>query len=496
MTINYSNRILNNPILKNSMNPSAAIDELRNIIALRGVPDEHLQWILDRSEYWEFSDGEMLYKTGEPVDKMMFILEGQLSFYMDINGRLVYYLTFGNDELTGGVTGVLPYSRMVKTPGTSFAVGKLRGLAFHKKYFHDLENLNPELIQRLIGYMTERARYFATIQLQHEKVSALGKLSAGIAHELNNPAAAITRISSELADRLISNFKLTRELLGQNINPELIDYIQQIMLQKENNLSSQKKINALARINREDEFNDWFEQNNFTDAQKISETLSDSEFTIKDLENILSSVGSDSFMNIMHWLENLLSSEKIITDLEDASGRISKLVHAIKSHVHMDRSSDLNYTGIHHDLENTLTLLGHKLREKNISVEKSFCNDMPEIEAYVGDLNQVWTNIIDNAIYAMPNGGKLRIETSCDKRKVIVRIIDNGPGIPKEILSRIFDPFFTTKKVGEGTGIGLDIVMRVLKQHNADIKVNSEPGKTSFEICLPVSQKEVMIEER
>jgi signal transduction histidine kinase len=149
------------------------------------------------------------------------------------------------------------------------------------------------------------------------------------------------------------------------------------------------------------------------------------------------------------------------------------------------------WTERHTDIENTITLLGFKLRDKNIEVKKKFCSDMPVVPAYVGELNQVWTNIIDNAIYAVPKDGKLTIETSCNSKEVKVCIADNGPGIPKEIMSRIFDPFFTTKKQGEGTGIGLDLVNRIVKRHNGEIKVNSVPGRTEFSVCIPVVQKEV-----
>lgn len=155
----------------------------------------------------------------------------------------------------------------------------------------------------------------------------------------------------------------------------------------------------------------------------------------------------------------------------------------------MDQTNDLQPTNIHQDIENTLTLLGFKLREKNIEVIKKFYPDMPQVPAYVGELNQVWTNLIDNAIFALEKNGKLTIETSLDNKNVLVSIIDNGPGIPKEILSRIFDPFFTTKKVGEGTGIGLDIVNRIVKRHNGEIKVNSEPGRTMFSVYIPTAPK-------
>ena len=172
--------------------PSVTIDDLKKVIALSDLPDEHLQWILDHSEYREYADGEMIAKYGEPAEVMWIMLSGKVVFYMYINGRQVYYFTFENNNVTGGVGGLMPYSRMKTYPGYSYALGEVKMLRMHKKYFTELEQLNPDFIQKLIGYMTERARAFATTQLQHEKVNALGNLAAGIAHELNNPAAAIT----------------------------------------------------------------------------------------------------------------------------------------------------------------------------------------------------------------------------------------------------------------------------------------------------------------
>lgn len=469
------------------MDQPVTIEELRKIIALKDLPDEHLEWILSHSEYNEHEDGEEIVKTGEPIDVMWILIEGKVYFYMNINGKLVYYFSFENNETTGGIGGLLPYSRMKTAPGTSYAVGKVRVLKLHKKYFHELEQLNPDFNQKLIGYMTERARIFATTQLQQEKVSALGKLAAGIAHELNNPASAIDRISEELNRRLKLNIELTEGLLNHNISPTLMKSIRDVVANKGKNL--RKKITPLQRIQKEEELLDWLTEKEFKGHAETAETFVEAGITKEDLENINGDLTNEVFGNILEWLENLLSSNLLIKDLEDASSHITNLVGAIKSHVHMDRSGALHSTNIHEDIENSLTLLGYKIRDKNINVIKNFDENIPEIEAYIGELNQVWTNIIDNAIFALPNNGELRIETTSDKNNVCIRIIDNGCGIPKEIQSRIFDPFFTTKKVGEGTGIGLDLVQNVVKRHHGDVKVFSEPGKTEFSISLPISQQ-------
>jgi len=466
----------------------ATIEELRKVICLRDLPQEHLQWILDRGEVSEYNDGDLIIKTGNPVDELILALEGKSQFYMNVNGKLVYYFTFENDVQTGGAGGLLPYSRMQTSPGNNYAVGKVRLLRLHKKYFRDLEQLNPEFIQRLIGYMTERARHFATQKLQQEKVNALGQLSAGIAHELNNPAAAINRISSELVSRLMQNYDLTERLLGDHIKPEFIRSVRLMAEEKKDVIMQNGLLTASQRILREDEINSWLEQYNVTDT-KIAETFTDTGITIADLEKVRNDVTKEALPDVLQWLENRLSAQRILKDLDDASSRISNLVGAIKSHVHMDRTSDMQPTNIHKDIENTLTLLGYKLREKNITVKKNFCSDLRDVPAYVGELNQVWTNLLDNAIYAVSKNGEINIETRCNQNEVTVKIIDSGPGIPADIQSRIFDPFFTTKKVGEGTGIGLDTVMRIIKRHNAEIKVTSVPGRTVFTVCIPYDTK-------
>ena len=461
-------------------------EELKKVIALSDLPEAHLQWLIDHSEYVEFEEGDIIMKTGEAADNMIMAMDGEISFYMDVNGKLVHYFTFGNEPTTGGISGVLPYSRMKTSPGNAYAVGKLKVLRLHKKYFPELEQLNPDFIQRCVGYMTERARGFATTQLQQEKVSALGKLSAGIAHELNNPASAINRISSELKKRVTMNYELTEKLLQFAISPAHIQSISNLVMIKEKEQKEKVRLNTMQLMEKEDEMLNWLEKNGFSGNAVVAETFAEFGFSCDDLEKLHSNTGNEAFIHVLHWLENLLNSQRILKDLEDASCRISNLVTAIKSHVHMDQTNDMQPTKVNKDIENTLTLLGYKLREKNITVKKIYSDDLPDIPAYVGELNQVWTNIIDNAIFALDKNGELTIETSLDNKNLKVSIIDNGTGIPKDILSRIFDPFFTTKKVGQGTGIGLDLVQRIIKHHNGEIKVNSVPGRTEFTICIPL----------
>jgi signal transduction histidine kinase len=259
-----------------------------------------------------------------------------------------------------------------------------------------------------------------------------------------------------------------------------------MVMKKENEQANKVRLSASKRLQNEEELEEWLEEHGAVDRQ-AAETFSEFGFSTAEFESILSDVGKDVIVHVVPWLENLISSQRIIQDLAEASNRISDLVGAIKSHVQMDRGSDRQPTNLHQDIENTLTLLGFKLREKNIEVKKKFFNNLPPVSAFVGELNQVWTNLIDNAVHALPRNGKLTIETGFDGKNAYVMIIDNGEGIPKENISRIFDPFFSTKKVGEGTGIGLDIVNRIIKNHDGEIRVFSEPGRTEFTVRIPVA---------
>ena len=471
---------------------TVTIEDLKKVIAFSSLPAEHLRWILDRSEYSEYADGDLIAKYGEEADALIILLTGKVTFYMYINGRQVYYFTFENDKSSGGVTGLIPYSRMKTYPGYSYASGEVKILRLHKRYFNELEQLNSDLIQRLVGYMTERARAFATTQLQYEKVNSLGNLAAGIAHELNNPAAAINRIAHELDQRLKRNYDLTRQLLQSNMTPQQMQSIQTLAEQVESGVPFKNKLPALRQMEYEDELAEWLGKNGVS-GREMAETFSELGFSAAELGNILKEAGPQDFVLALPWFENLLSSHKIIRDLNEASSHISNLVGSIKSYVHMDRTNDLQPTDIHRDIEITLTLFGYKIREKNISVKKKYYPDLPAVPAHVGELNQVWTNLIDNAIFALGKNGEITIETTRDHKNITVSVIDNGAGIPKEIITRIFDPFFTTKKVGEGTGIGLDIVKRIVKHHQGEIKVISEPGRTEFSVCLPLEQKQESI---
>lgn len=302
--------------------PSITTTELRKVTCLQDLPEEQLQWMLEHGEYHEYPDGSILSRTGEPIDDLWLIMEGKGMFYKDVNGRLVHYYTFENNATTGGAGGLLPYSRMKASPGSTFATGHCRIFVLNKKYFQELERLNPDFIQRLIGYMTERARSFATHQLQEEKISALGRLSAGVAHELNNPSSAITRLAIELKKKLLLNYKLTENiLLLQKLDPVQVEQLREKSIALALQTATGDGLTALQKVQRENEFGDWLIQKGFEDNRLITETFTTAGWTVDDLQQMLATVGPDAFLPLLLWLENLLTASWLLSDLEEEIGR-------------------------------------------------------------------------------------------------------------------------------------------------------------------------------
>ena len=244
----------------------------------------------------------------------------------------------------------------------------------------------------------------------------------------------------------------------------------------------------MAKTEKEDDLADYFEGLGVEDGYEIADVFVDYNFSVSDFETAFSNTSNEQLVSVLYWMENVLTVEKTVSEINDAANRISGLVKSVKTYTHMDRGAERELTDIQQGINSTLTMLGHKLRKKNIEVEKDFQENLPKIKAMVGELNQIWTNIIDNAIDALPEKGKLSIKTYQEGSNIKTDIEDNGPGIPSEIKDKIFEPFFTTKSVGEGTGLGLDIVKKIIDQHEGALFLDSVPGKTIFTISFPISK--------
>ena len=452
---------------------------------LQQVPNEQLQWLIDNSTQVMLNDGDCLAYHNAPIDKTHFIISGKIRIFYMQNGVRTELITMGEHQ----ITGYLPYSRAKFSIGDFCAIGATQVMVFPIEKMMDMIKQHYELTQALVNVMSNRVRDATAFQQQNEKMMALGKLSAGLAHELNNPAASIVRNAASLKDHIHSQPKIFAKLVAVNLDVHKVSTIKErithILANKSNAKLSLRERNLLG-----DELADWFDEHDIENGYEMAENFVEQGFKIDDLDGIFGCMTKESASPVFGWIHDTLISEKMVADIHDASQRIANLISSIKTFTHMDRGADRQFAHVDNGIRNTLTMLNHKIKAGNITVIEEYDETLPEVKMLVGELNQVWTNLIDNALDSMEVNGKgvLTIKTQKDNEFVKIIIADNGPGIPSEIINRIFDPFFTTKEMGKGTGMGLEVVQRIVKQqHQGTLKVNSEPGHTEFIICIPIN---------
>ena len=456
------------------------IEQLRAFESFETIPEPALEWLLDKSECNIYSAGEYIFKPDTPADYMIIMLEGEYVVQFPRDGELQEVGKFGK----GRITGVLPFSRMKTTSAFGRALTEVHTIQLHRKHFAEMVAVSYQMTQNLVGMMSNRIRDFTGRQYQNEKLLALGKLSAGLAHELNNPASAMVRSAKELRGKVHASPEKFKATITMRVTGDQVDGINKILFDKIAN-GPDNDLSTLEKADLEDEILDWLDDNDIDNGEDIAETFSDYHITPDDLEEIQEILGTNSIGPVIKWMESTLSLERLVAEIGEAADRISSLISSVKSYSHMDRGAAMEETNIHDGIISTIIMLKHKIKKKQIILDKNFDHDLPLFKAFVGDLNQVWTNIIDNAIFAMEPGGTLSIKTYRDRHFICVEISDTGKGIPEDVVNKIFDPFFTTKKIGEGTGMGLDIVKKIISNHRGDISVESRPGKTTFTICLP-----------
>ncbi|HEX8428288.1 sensor histidine kinase [Hymenobacter sp.] len=448
---------------------------------LADLPPETLEWLIEHGERREFTTGQTIQQPGDPAEFMIILLAGGVQFYALRNGNREPIFRVE----AGQVSGVLPYSRLQTIKGLSVAMGPTIVYALHRNRFPELERQSPELVQRLVGLMSDRARNEARGQERDEKLRALGKLSAGLAHELNNPAAAIVRAAEALSGRLHEAPTQFGDLLCHCPEPAALAILTTLAATPP---PAGPPLSGLARADREDELIDWLETQNVADAYTLATGLLDAGLAPAQLEAATADLPVPARPAALTWLSTQLTMLRLIQDVQEAGGRISTLVGNVKTYSHMDRAGGFAPVDVQASLESTINMLGYQLREKNLRLVRDYALNLPQVSGQVSSLNQVWTNLLDNAIDALPSGGEITLRTRFEGEYVRVFVIDNGPGIPPDILPRILDPFFTTKPAGEGTGLGLDIALRIVENHGGKLEVRSEPNHTEFCIWLPVGR--------
>lgn len=458
----------------------AEISELLRIPAFTGLPEDQIAWFIEQSQELNLKPEEIYLRQGDPADAMFVILEGQLQARGELGGESVTLTA-----KPGDVTGILPFSRMKHFPLTGKAVTNSRMLRFPASRFPDLVQKLPELAGRLVGMMSDRIREATRIEQQRDRLAGLGKLSAGLAHELNNPASAAKRATSQLRTMLKQIKDASHSLGARELTPAQkaeIEKLETSLIQRDGPPPDPLTISTL-----EDQLDSLLRSHGQDDLWQLSANLARKGATPELLEGLFASLEPDTARAALVRISASLEIAGLLNEIESSTSRISELVGAIKEYTFMDQSPVQN-VDIVKSLETTLTILNHKLKH-GITVERDYKPIPLLIDSFGSELNQVWTNIIDNAIDAMAGKGTLQIHTYRDDHCVVVEIVDNGRGIPADIQPHIFEPFFTTKGVGEGTGLGLDTVQRIVRKHRGSIQVSSKPGKTRFQISLPMTEK-------
>ncbi len=452
--------------------------ELLRVPAFADLPDEQIDWFLSHAEDVHLKAGDTGFRQGEPADAMFVILEGQLQARGELGGEAVSI-----SAKPGDVTGVLPFSRMKQFPLEAKATTEAKVLRFPSSLFPVLVQKMPELTQRLVALMSDRIRSTTRMEQQRDRLASMGKLSAGLAHELNNPASAAKRAAVQLREVLKKIRDASHELGRRELAPAQkaeIEKLEASFIQH-----GEVPLDPLQQSDLEEQIDSVLRSHGQNDLWQLAADLARRNVKPEALESLFAILDSDTARAALIRIAASIEVASLLDQIENGTSRISDLVGAIKEYTYMDQSPVQN-VDIVKSLETTLTILNHKLK-RGVTVRREYEPVPLLVNSFGSELNQVWTNIIDNAIDAMGGKGELRLRTHREDNCVVVEIADNGPGIAPDIQAHIFEPFFTTKNVGEGTGLGLDTALRIVKKHRGTIEVSSNPGDTRFEVWLPLA---------
>jgi signal transduction histidine kinase len=462
------------------MTSDELLDRLVAHRTLGGVPREELVWLTTHGSIRQVSAGEVVSTKGTPVEGMFIVLSGHIVLYVDRGSGPQKAIEWRG----GDVSGLLPYSRLVAPPGNAVAIEPTTLVAIPRDQLKAMIRDCYEVTSVLVHTMLDRARIFTSGDLLNEKLLSLGKLAAGLAHELNNPAAAIERGAARLEDSLQDAEQAARVLGAARLSDAqlaALDAIRSACLGPH-----QKGVRTpLQEAEREDAIADWLSDRGL-DAT-LADTLAETAVTLKGLDDVAAAVDGPCLEAALRWAASGFAVRTLASEIQTAALRISGLVTAIKGFTHMDQAPVAEAVDLGRGLGDTVAVLRAKARAKSAAVNLDFDQGVPRARGFVGELNQVWSNLIENALDAIGEGGRVDVRVATEGTRVIVRVVDNGSGIPAEIRERIFDPFFTTKPVGHGTGLGLDIVRRLVLHNEGHIEVDSEPGRTEFRVFLPIA---------
>jgi signal transduction histidine kinase len=459
-----------------------SIEFLRCLPLFADLPEADLHALYQTAEVLTLSPGEWLMREGEMGEALYIVLEGNIEITKHSGEQDVALAVRGPGEVIGEMALLERAPRSAS--GRAISAPHSRLLKIDKEAFKQVLSANPSAALTLLHTFNLRLQSTEALLRQSEKMAALGTLAAGLAHELNNPAAAVKRSADHLRATLADWQRLTMEVEALAHEPHQREALNALRAEFPQRTSTPLSLDPFTHSERESDLQTWLEEIGVNEAWEVAPTLVSFGWEANGLQALGQTFSTHTLPVVVQWLAVSCSAYALLDELGAGAGRLSEIVGAIKAYTYLDQAPVQN-VDIHAGLENTLVILRHKLRQ-GIILMRAFAPDVPRVEAYGSELNQVWTNLIDNAIDAMQGEGQLTLRTSLQANQVVVEIVDSGPGIPPEILPRIFEPFFTTKPPGAGTGLGLHIAHSIIARHHGQIRVTSEPGGTCFQVTLPI----------
>ncbi len=467
------------------MTTAERIGELRRIALLAGLPDERLRWIAEEATEHTYAPGDELWREGEDPTHWFLVLDGQVETLNLVAGREVGVVEHEPYSFLGSI----PLLAGIPYPGTTRALAPTRALALTADAFDALIRDERDVRRQVLAVFMPIFERWGALRGQQEKLAALGQMSAGLAHELNNPAAAAGRAADELGAALVALQDGVARFAERGLGADTLAAIADAARLARSGAGAADGLDALERADREDAVGELLEAHGVEDAWDLAGDLAAVGIDAACAGAVAAAAGPGAAAEALRWVAAGARAEALARELRESTDRIATLVRAVKEYSYMDQAPGQD-VDVHRGLETTLTVLGHKLRRGDVRVVRELHPALPHITAYGSELNQVWTNLIDNAIDALDGRGTITLRSCPDgPGHVLVQVADDGPGIPDAVRTRIFEPFFTTKDVGKGTGLGLDVAYRVVvHRHHGDLRVESRPGETVFSVRLPVAQ--------
>ena len=476
------------------------LEELRRSSLFDGLTDEDLQRVIGKGSEVRVSRGEVYAREGEPVEHLYVVLEGELRITKLIDGREMVI----NNYDAGVFFGEVPLLAGTPFVASARALRDSRLFAIPDSIFRWMLSAYPTFSNTVLETMAQRVQGLQSIAQEREMLNSLGTLAAGLAHELNNPAAASLRAAGRLRECFErmrkTGAKISRSAASGSLGLEQLDELNRIVAGALGSMDAVLDgLSPLEAADREENLTQWLEDRGVEDALDSASTLAQAGLDIPALESVSGVVGGECIGEALRYLEAVLAVAGLVEEVEASTTRVSALVETMKAYSHMDQAP-LQDVYVNEELDNTLAVLAYELEE--IEVVREYDEALPRITAYGGELNRVWTALIDNAMDAAGevDEPKIVVRTSCEGDRVLVEVADNGPGVPEDLQARVFEPYFTTKGVGAGSGLGLDVSYRiVVGRHGGDIRIVSRPGDTRLQVRLPIerpSEQSESAEER